>query len=73
MDSGSSLSGISSNAVASAGFAAPSSDTASDTGGACSTPNGEGTCVSILGGCSGGSFVPGYCAADSDEVRLTLL
>ena len=28
--------------------------------------------MSTSGGCSGGSFVPGYCASDSDEVRLTI-
>ena len=66
--SGTYPSGDSGNTVASAGVVVPSSDTASNTGGACSTPNGQGTRMSISGGCSGGSFVPGYCAADSAEV-----
>ena len=72
VDSGSYPSGNSGNVVASAGVAAPSSDITSNTGGACSTPNGQGTCVSMSGGCSGGSFVPGYCSATSEEVRLTI-
>ena len=70
--SGSYPSGNSGNAMASAGVAAPSSGTAGNTGGACSTPNGQGTCISMSGGCSGGSFVPGYCFAASEEVRLTI-
>ena len=72
MDSGSYPSKNPGNAIASAGVAATSSDATSNTGGACSTPNGQGTCVSMSGGYSGGSFVPGYCSATSAEVRLTI-
>ena len=41
--------------------AIPPQSSASIYSGACSSPNGQGMCVSTANGCNGGFFVPGWC------------
>ena len=53
---------------------APPQSSASTYYGACSSPNGQGMCVSTSNGCNGGFFVPGWCpVGQGTEVSFAYL